>query len=310
MPINVKQFDDTAERRHVNCSASNTEKKPLESAMSMPVLLDAIKVANLSTVRLALKNIQLAREYCAHNLQRYDELMGLGLPTKNPVDFIYEQNWATRHGSDRVELPVALHTSGGTRLDELLVLATVTRVLRPAKVFEIGTFLGRTTSVFVMNTPPSARVISMDLPVDIDVANATPAYLDTDVELVRQRKVGAMLHECELTDRYEQIYGDSLTFDPSPHAGSVELGFIDGAHTLRYVTNDTLKMATMMSDRGLVFWHDYGGKGSFRELTDYLEQIARRIAVYRVAGTTLAWSPASEVAKLAPAGSGEKVRVG
>jgi hypothetical protein len=78
----------------------------------------------------------------------------------------------------------------------------------------------------------------------------------------------------------------------------VELGFIDGAHTLRYVTNDTLKMATMMSDRGLVFWHDYGGKGSFRELTEYLDQIARRIAVYRVANTTLAWSPGSEVRKL------------
>jgi hypothetical protein len=266
--------------------------------MTVPVLLDAIKVANLNTVRLAFRDIQLAKEYCAQNLQRYDELMGIGLRAKNPVEFIYEQEWARRFAAERVELPVALHTSGGTRLDELLVLATVTRVLRPAKVFEIGTFLGRTTSVFVMNAPPSSRVISMDLPVDIDVADATPSYLDTDVELVKQRKVGALLHECELHSRYEQIYCDSLAFDPSPHASSVELGFIDGAHTLRYVENDTLKMATMMSDRGLVFWHDYGGKGRFRELTDYLDRISRQIAVYRVANTTLAWSPASEVRKL------------
>jgi hypothetical protein len=266
--------------------------------MRPSLLLDVIKVANLNTVRLALRNMQLAREYCAHSLQRYDELMGVGLRTKNPVEFIYDQEWAPRLAAERVELPVALHTSGGTRLDELLVLATVTRVLRPRKVFEIGTFLGRTTSVFIMNTPPSSIVLSMDLPVDIDVADATPSYLDTDVELVRQRKVGALLYESELQHRYEQIYCDSLAFDPSPHAGSVELGFIDGAHTSRYVANDTRKMAAMMSDRGLVFWHDYGGKGSFRELTEYLDHISRQITVYRVEKTTLAWSPASEVRKL------------
>jgi hypothetical protein len=276
--------------------------------MRMFVLLDAIKVANLNAIRLAFKNMHLAREYCAQNLQRYDELMEVGLRTRNPVEFIYEQEWALRCPTERVEMPVALHTSGGTRLDELLVLATVTRVLRPQKVFEIGTFLGRTTSVFVMNTPGSARVLSMDLPVDVDVSDATTSYLDSDVDLVRQRKVGALLHECELHDRYEQIYSDSLVFDPSPHANSVELGFIDGAHTLRYVDNDTRKMATMMSERGLVFWHDYGGKGRFRELTGYLDQISREIAVYRVANTTLAWSPASEIRKLSTAVGGAQLQ--
>jgi hypothetical protein len=57
-------------------------------------------------------------------------------------------------------------------------------------------------------------------------------------------------------------------------------------------------MATMMAARGLVFWHDYGGKGSFRELTAYLDGLARRVAIYRVANTTLAWSPASELRKI------------
>jgi len=267
--------------------------------MSMSVVWDAMKIANLAAVRLALRHPQLAREYCAQSLQRYDELMGSGLKPKSPVEFIYAQDWAAKMPAERVELPVALHTSGGTRLDELLVLATATRVLRPKKVFEIGTFLGRTTSVFVMNTPPGAKIVSMDLPVDIDVADATPSYLNSDVELVKQRQVGALLYECGLEDRYEQIYSDSLVFDPMPHAGSVELGFIDGAHTARYVENDTLKMATMMSDRGLVFWHDYGGKGSFRDLTAYLDHISRSIGVFRVPNTTLAWSPASELRKLA-----------
>ena len=78
----------------------------------------------------------------------------------------------------------------------------------------------------------------------------------------------------------------------------MELGFIDGAHALEYVRNDTEKMAIVMADRGLVFWHDYGGKGSFRPLAQYLEGLADRIAIYRIAGTSLAWSPASELRKL------------
>jgi hypothetical protein len=59
---------------------------------------------------------------------------------------------------------------------------------------------------------------------------------------------------------------------------SVELGFIDGAHSRPHVDNDTRKMAIMMSERGLVFWHDYGGGGRFRELTMYLEELAAQTA--------------------------------
>jgi hypothetical protein len=46
----------------------------------------------------------------------------------------------------------------------------------------------------------------------------------------------------------------------------------------------------MMADRGLVLWHDYGGKGKFRDLTQYLERLGRQIPVYRIPGTSLAWA--------------------
>jgi hypothetical protein len=77
----------------------------------------------------------------------------------------------------------------------------------------------------------------------------------------------------------------------------VELGFIDGAHSRRHVENDTAKMAVMMADRGLVFWHDYGGKGRFRDLTCFLDRLSRRVAVHRVLHTSLAWTTAAEIRK-------------
>ncbi len=266
--------------------------------MQLAALIDAVKGANLNGVLLAFKNRQLAREYWSQHIQHYSELMGQGLQARSPVNYIYKQGWAKASMDDRVHMPVALHTGGGTRLDELLVLATVTRVLQPSSVFEIGTFNGRTTSVFVLNTAPGARVISLDLPPEYDADRPASAYLPTDVELVKQRKVGSFLQELGLADRYQQLFADSLAFDPSPYARSIELGFIDGAHTLPYVTNDTEKMAAMMCDRGLVFWHDYGGKGEFRALTRYLDDLSKKIAVYRVAGTSLAWSPASALRAL------------
>lgn len=110
--------------------------------------------------------------------------------------------------------------------------------------------------------------------------------------------MGSLLDRWGLHGGYEQILCDSLDFDPGPHLNSVELGFIDGAHARRYVENDTRKMAAMMADRGLVFWHDYGGKGRFRDLTDYLETLSRRIPLHRVPNTTLAWAAAPNVKAL------------
>ena len=253
-----------------------------------------MRSTSLNSVILALKDRRLAREYLSHNIQRYDELTGRGLQPRNPVSYVEEQGWADPTANLRVQMPLALDAPGGTRLDEVLVLAAVTRALNPSRVFEIGTFNGRTTSVFVMNTAPGARVFSLDLPPVAGLAYSSP-YLSTDIELVQQRRVGSFLHDLQLADRYEQIFADSLEFDPVPYRGSIELGFIDGAHTLRYVKNDSEKMATMMAARGLVFWHDYGGKGRFGELTAYLDGLARRVPIFRVANTTLAWCPASEL---------------
>jgi hypothetical protein len=267
--------------------------------MEFATLVDAVRAANLNGLRLALKDRTLAREYWSQNVRRYGELMGLGLRAKNPIRYIYQQGWATPSADDRVQMPIALHTSGGTRLDELLVLATVTRVLQPKATFEIGTFDGRTTSVFVLNAAPDATVISLDLPPGYDPEHPTSPYLASDVDLVKHRSVGSALHDLHLDARYQQLFGDSLAFDPSPYASTIELGFIDGAHARRYVENDTEKMATMVADRGLVFWHDYGGKGEFRALTHYLDELSRRIAIYRFANTSLAWSPASELRKIA-----------
>ena len=262
-------------------------------------LVGALKAGNFCALRLALDAPNKVRTYISDCLRRYDELAEVGLPHRFPVRYVCEQGWGTTDPDERIVLPSRLGGGGGTHLQELASLAVVTGVLKPKKVFEIGTFTGLTTCIFVFNAPPGATIITLDLPPDSPLENVRDSnYLPSDVQLVQEREAGRFIREFGLQDRCQQIYCDSLQFDHSPHRRSVELGFIDGAHDLLHVRNDTRKMAEMMADRGLVFWHDYGGKGGFRPLANYLEILAKRIPVFRIIGSSLAWASGADLRSL------------
>lgn len=263
------------------------------------IIAEALKSINFISTRLAMRDFELAKAYMSRCVQLYDELIGRGLQGKDPIDFIIESGWGTFSNTERIELPTKLSDSGGTRLEELLYLANITKLLHPKKIFEIGTYTGRTTSIFILNAPADATVITLDLPPEADVqASKAHEYINTDIHLVQKRKLARYAYELGLESRYQQILTDSKTFDPAPHQGTVELGFIDGAHSYDYVKNDTEKMAIMMSDRGLVMWHDYGGKGRFKPLSEYLESLAKQIPIYRIPETSIAWAAAGDVRQL------------
>jgi predicted O-methyltransferase YrrM len=162
-------------------------------------------------------------------------------------------------------------------------------------VFEIGTFTGLTTSLFILNSAPGARIISVDLPPDEDVSNH--GYIGTDEHLVKTRKVGHYTSVLGIADRYEQWFCDSRQIDPEPLRESVDLAFIDGAHALPYVMSDTEKVGRMIRDNGVVFWHDYGGVGEFLPLTQYLESLSKAAPLWVIPGTSTAWCLGSDLKK-------------
>jgi len=249
--------------------------------------VEAAKAVNLCSARLATRKPALLRSYVSFCLQRYDQLMGNGLQAKSPIPAL------TPSDLDTLTVPLRFQSGGGTDPRELLNLAAVTRLLYPKRVFEIGTYNGGTTAVFILNSSPDCEVFTLDLPPD---PGGLPDYLPTDIGLVQDRSPEGFLKRAGLAGRYRQIYCDSMIFDPEPFRNTIDLGFIDGAHTETFVRNDTMKMAIMLSPRGYVFWHDYGGRGSFRPLSKYLETLPVRI--YRVPATTLAWTTAGEIKKI------------
>lgn len=250
--------------------------------------VEAFRAVNLSSCWLALQKPEYLREYLSFCIRKYDELIGRGLPARSVLKELGPSDL------DLVSVPARFQTGGGTDPREILTLAAVTRLLQPMRVFEIGTFNGRTTAVFILNSPAESQIFTLDLPPKVNGLNG---YLSTDIDLVRDRHPEGFLTRAGLSGRYQQIYCDSMQFDPEPFRDTIELGFIDGAHAEEFVRNDTRKMAIMMAGRGYVFWHDYGGRGSFQPLSKYLESLP--IELYRVPGTSLAWTTAAEIKKLA-----------
>jgi hypothetical protein len=269
--------------------------------MSPREIIGAAAAFNLCSVGVAMRNPRRFRRYLSNCLRKYDEDAGQGLPHADPISFVAKQGWGRFAPEDRVELPTMPRGTRSASAAESLILATATRVLGPEKVFEIGTFDGCTTTLFILNSPPGAEVITLDLPPANDRGGGTfDGYLEDDVDAVMERQLGSYSRALGLEGRYRQILCNSMEFDPEPHRDTVELGFIDGAHTYDFVKGDTEKMAVMVAERGLVFWHDYGGQGSYRPLASYLEALGRRIPVHRIRDTSLAWASARDLRSIRP----------
>lgn len=269
--------------------------------MNWKQLVDAVSGASILALRLAANGrVGEAVALIGTNVKNYNEVAGRSLPGKNPIRYVFDQGWNAENYEDRITMPNVLGDGGGTGLDERLILAHVTRNLRPNKVFEIGTFKGLTTSTFALNLPENGRVYTLDLPQDTSLEEEKrTSYISTDAALTEERKKDDFIVKSGVSGLCHRLFCDSMSFNPEPFRDCIQLGFIDGAHTLEYVRNDTEKMAVMMDEKGLVFWHDYGGRGHFRDLSEYLESLNKIASIYRFPGTSLAWAPASSIKHLA-----------
>jgi hypothetical protein len=63
-----------------------------------------------------------------------------------------------------VELRELVAINGNVSLQELAVLASLVRIRQPHRIFEFGTFDGRSTLNLAVNAPKQTLVMTLDLP--------------------------------------------------------------------------------------------------------------------------------------------------
>lgn len=177
---------------------------------------------------------------------------------------------------------------GNVSLLEIVVIAKLIRKSRARRIFEIGTFDGRTTLNMAANAPDDGVVYTLDLPAEQlgstahTVERAERIYISKPVS-------GSRFMNSEYHGKIRQLYGDSGNFDFSPYVNSFDFVFIDGSHAYEYVLNDSRIAIRLLRDgKGIILWHDYDAwKGVTSALNELYESEDDFRGMVHIDGTSL-----------------------
>lgn len=173
---------------------------------------------------------------------------------------------------------------------ELITICRLVRSRQPKKLFELGTFDGRTTLNLAANAAPDAKVFTLDLSRSA-LADSATAIHRHEVRYADKPTSGGRFKGSDVESRIVQLEGDSGTFDFAPYEGTIDFVFIDASHAFAYVVNDSLRALRLIGPSGgMIVWHDYG---RWDGVTAALNQLRRKHEalrlVGRIRGTTLAF---------------------
>ncbi len=192
-------------------------------------------------------------------------------------------------GDSLIDVRAIDAVDGNVTERELIAICRLIRLAQPAKLFEIGTFDGRTTLNMAVNAAPGATVHTLDLP-QSELPSAASRIHAHEIVYADKAQSGERYRGTEAESSIVQLYGDSGNFDFAEYYGTMDFVFIDGSHTFDYVVNDSLHALRMLKEAGgTIVWHDYG---RWDGVTGALNQLRQKRpefhSVVSVAGTTLA----------------------
>ncbi len=216
-----------------------------------------------------LRRAALTREVLASRLPlvRLDTLVGRSIPDAMPISI----------------KAVAQHHANCS-IFELLAIRLIATLVSPRRVFEIGTYDGRSSLALAGALGPDGEIVTLNLPPDY-VARKTSGDVTVDEGLSAAVESGCRWRGMEEASRIRQVFGNSLEFDFSPYA-PCQLVFVDGGHSEDVAGCDTQNALKIIDrENGIVLWHDATRYG-VRPMLERLR--ARGHRIYLIAGTSLA----------------------
>lgn len=181
--------------------------------------------------------------------------------------------------TDRAPIQVTHYLRGKWELSllELSIVVGLARTRQAARIFEIGTFDGRTTLNLHLNAP-EAQVHTIDLPAG--KAGAPEG-----------KSPGALIRDHVAAGRIIQLWGNSLEFDFSPWFGTRDFVFVDAGHSYRNARADSQTALRLIEGReGAILWHDYGSWPGVTQAVDQVRDlVASDVSMGWLEGTSLAF---------------------
>lgn len=178
---------------------------------------------------------------------------------------------------------------GGTSDAEAWMLAVLAK--RATRLFEFGTCTGKTAYLWARNAPSDAQVVTVTLaPEQVAEYQRDGGDDARDVEFARRESgYSEFLYSgSDVAHKVLQLFGDSKSLDITAWAGSCDLVFVDGSHAYSYVVSDSTKALALVKPGGLVLWHDYAGPAHSPGVFRALNELAARLPLTRIQGTSFA----------------------
>lgn len=179
-----------------------------------------------------------------------------------------------------------------TRSNEVQVLSALVCYFEPGAIFEIGTYNGFTSLHFAINSPDDCVVYTLDLPPDFNTeTHDKQSRLSYDDMLVMKLSIenanNRIYHKHPQGSKIKELFGDSSRFDFSPYYGKMDMVFIDGNHSYEFVKSDTEQAMKMLSERGVIVWHDFDYI-IHQEVFKYLNGLSDTYKIYSIPHTRFA----------------------
>lgn len=181
---------------------------------------------------------------------------------------------------------------GNVNLAELLVISQLVQLRKPEKIFEIGTFDGRTTLNLAKSSEANAEIFTLDL----NPGSIVETSAGGDKKFMARPKIGQHFQGRPESSKIKQLFGDSAAFDFSPFYNSIDFIFIDGSHAYEYIKKDSetaLKIAKPRLTDGqanaTILWHDYATSwpGVTQALNEFYLTDPRFKNLKHISGTSL-----------------------
>lgn len=226
------------------------------------------------------KNRAAIVELCRHFGYNYDAREPVELPVVSTSSLVPSSGLLDIREIDAVD--------GNVSERELVTICRLVQGFKPRRLFEIGTFDGRTTLNLAANSPGDSRVYTLDLPRDAIDSAIAPIHAH-EVRYADKSESGSRYANSDVALKIQQLFGDSGTFDFSEYYGGIDFVFVDGSHTYEYVINDSLHAIQMLRNGGVIVWHDYSRWDGVTRALNELRRLKPEFSqLQQLEGTTLA----------------------
>jgi predicted O-methyltransferase YrrM len=186
-------------------------------------------------------------------------------------------------------IPSSYKVVGMTSDYESWILSCLSKV--SDNIFEFGTCSGKNTMLMALNSKENSSIISLTLKqneskkLDLDKKDNNISIRNILNESNYEK---FLFSGKQIEKKIEVIFIDSRKLNTEKYLKKFDLIFIDGGHAYSIVKNDSEKAFEMLSNKGVIIWHDYVvGKESCKDVCKYINELEKKKKIFHIKDTSM-----------------------